>query len=41
MEKQEGASCYRAEDAMFVKTPLWRSALALDTDAEVASATRH
>jgi hypothetical protein len=41
LEKQEGASRCRAEDAMFVKTPLWRSALALDTDAEVAPATRH
>lgn len=41
LEKQEGTSRYRSEDAMFVKTPLWRSALRLDTDAEVAPATRH
>ena len=41
LEKQDGASRYRSEDAVFVKTPLWRSALILDTDAEVAPATRH
>jgi hypothetical protein len=41
LEKQDGASRYRSEDALFVKTPLWRSALVLDTDAEVAPATRH
>ncbi|MEH6786865.1 MAG: hypothetical protein V7673_06025 [Paracoccus sp. (in: a-proteobacteria)] len=41
LEKQDGASRYRSEDALFVKTPLWRSALRLDTDAEVAPATRH
>ena len=41
LEKQDGASRYRSGDALFVKTPLWRSALRLDTDAEVAPATRH
>jgi hypothetical protein len=41
LEKQDGASRYRSEDAVFFKTPLWRSALRLDTDAEVAPATRH
>ena len=41
LEKQDGASRYRSEDALFVKTPLWRSALVLDTDAEVTPATRH
>lgn len=41
LEKQDRASRRRPEDALFVKTPLWRSALVLDTDAEVAPATRH
>lgn len=41
LEKQDSASRYRTEDALFVKTPLWRSALRLDTDAEVLPATRH
>ncbi|CUH39480.1 hypothetical protein JSE7799_02207 [Jannaschia seosinensis] len=41
LEKQDGASRYRSEDALFVKTPLWRSALRLDNDAEVTPATRH
>ena len=41
LEKQDGASRYRYEDALFVKTPLWRSALVLGTDAEVAPAIRH
>jgi len=41
LEKQDGASRYRSEDAVFFKTPLWRSALRLDTDAEVTPATRH
>ncbi|MSU91910.1 hypothetical protein GE300_20340 [Rhodobacteraceae bacterium 2CG4] len=41
LEKQDGASRYRSEDAVFFKTPLWRSALGLDTDAEVLPATRH
>lgn len=41
LEKQDGASRYRSEDAVFFKTQLWRSALRLDSDAEVAPATRH
>lgn len=41
LEKQDGASWYRTEEALFVKTPLWKSALVLDTDDEVAPATRH
>ncbi len=41
LEKQEGDSRSRSEDALFVKTPLWKSALVLDTGAGVAPATRH
>lgn len=41
LKKQDGANRYRSKDAVFFKTPLWRSALVLDTDAEVAPATRH
>lgn len=41
LEKQEGPGRYRAEDALFVKTPLWNAGLILDTDAKVAPATRH
>lgn len=41
LAKKDGAHRYRSEDAVFVKTPLWRAALVLDTDAEVAPATRH
>ena len=31
----------RFEEAVFMKTPLWRAALALDTDAQVTPAIRH
>lgn len=41
LHQQRGADSYRTEDALFVKSPLWRSALGLDTDAEVVPATRH
>ena len=38
---ETSARRYRSEDALFLKTPLWRAVLALDTDHEVAPATRH
>jgi hypothetical protein len=41
LHKQPGAVSYRMEDALFVKTPLWRAALRLDTDGAVRGATRH
>jgi len=41
LEKQDGSSRFRTEDTLFVKTPLWRSTLVLDTDKEVVAATRH
>ena len=41
LEKQESAKRYGTEDTLFVKTPLWRSALVLDTDKEVVVAIRH
>ena len=41
LHQQRGADSYRTEDALFVKTPLWKAALRLDTDGEVRGATRH
>ena len=32
---------YSTEDTVFIKTPLWKSALRLSTDHEVRNATRH
>lgn len=37
----ESGSAGRWRDVHFVKTPLWHSALALDTDPEVASQPHH
>ena len=41
LQQERGTASYRFEEAVFMKTPLWRSALVLDTDAEGAPATRH
>ena len=41
LQQERGTPSYRFEDAVFMKTPLWRSALVLGTDAEVAPAIRH
>ena len=35
LQQERGTASYRFEEAVFMKTPLWRSALVLDTDAEV------
>jgi hypothetical protein len=32
---------YRSEEAVFMKTPLWRTAVQLETDGMVFGATRH
>ena len=41
LQQGRGTASYRFEEAVFMKTPLWRATLALDTDAQVAPATRH
>jgi len=41
VQQEHGTASYRFEEALFMKTPLWRSALVLDTDPEVAPATHH
>lgn len=41
LQQGRGTASYRFEEAVFMKTPLWRSALVLDTDAQVAPAIRH
>ncbi|EPX85464.1 hypothetical protein ruthe_01724 [Rubellimicrobium thermophilum DSM 16684] len=41
VQQERGTASYRFEEAVFMKTPLWRAALVLDTDPEVAPATHH
>lgn len=41
LQQARGTASYRFEEAVFMKTPLWSSALVLDTDAQVAPAIRH
>ena len=41
LQQGRGTASYRFEEAMFMKTPLWRAALRLDTDHLVHGATRH
>lgn len=41
LEKRDGAGRFHSEEALFVKTPLWRSALLFDTDAGTAPTTGH
>lgn len=41
VQQERGTASFRFEEAVFMKTPLWRAALVLDTDAQVAPATRH
>ena len=36
-----GESGSRTQDAMFMKTPLWKAALQLDTGRMMSSAPRH
>ncbi len=41
LQQERGATSYRFEEAMFMKTPLWRMALRLETDGMVRGAKRH
>ncbi|PQO24008.1 hypothetical protein C2I36_05275 [Rhodobacteraceae bacterium WD3A24] len=41
LHQPQGADSYRTEDALFMKTPLWRAALQLETDRKIQGATRH
>jgi len=41
LQQERGAASYRFEEAVFMKTPLWRAALTLDTDAQITPAIRH
>lgn len=41
LQQERGAASFRSEDAVFMKTPLWRTALRLPTDRKVRWATRH
>lgn len=41
LQQAHGTASFRFEEALFMKTPLWRAALRLDTDGAVQGATRH
>jgi len=41
LQQEHGAAGYRFEEAVFMKTPLWRAALRLETDGMVQDVTRH
>lgn len=41
LKKEQGASRYLYEEALFLKTPLWKAALALATDGKISPAMRH
>ena len=41
LQQERGAASYRSEDAVFMKSPLWRAALPLNTDGLAGRATRH
>ncbi|MEI4235251.1 hypothetical protein [Roseovarius sp. D22-M7] len=41
LQQERVAASYRFEEAMFMKTPLWRAALRLETDGMARGATRH
>jgi len=41
LQQERGTPGYRFEEAVFMKTPLWRAALRLETDGVVGRATRH
>ena len=41
LQQGRGAPSYRSGDAVFIKTPLWRAALRLETDEMVRRTTRH
>lgn len=41
LHQQRGDGRFRIEDAVFMKTPLWKAALQLETDEIIVSALRH
>ena len=41
LQQDQGKRSYRTEEAVFMKTPLWRAALRLETDRMVRKAVRH
>lgn len=41
LQQVQSKHSYRTEEAVFMKTPLWRAALRLETDGVVRGATRH
>src|SRR5690606_29236014 len=41
LQQERRAPSYRSEDAIFMKTPLWRATLRLETDEMVRGAMRH
>ena len=41
LHEQRPAGSFRTQESVFIKTPLWRAALRLDTDKDIKTATRH
>jgi hypothetical protein len=41
LQQERGKASYRFEEAVFMKTPLWRAALRLETDRLVRKQIRH
>jgi hypothetical protein len=41
LQQARGTPSYRFEEAVFMKTPLWRATLRLETDGLIGRATRH
>jgi hypothetical protein len=41
LQQERGTPSYRFEDAVFMKTPLWRATLRLETDGMVLRSMRH
>jgi len=41
LQQERGTASYRFEKAMFMKTPLWRATLRLETDGIVGRAALH
>ena len=41
LQQGRGTASYRFEEAVFMKTPLWRATLRLETDGVARGATRH
>lgn len=41
LQQGRGTATYRFEEAVFMKTPLWRATLRLETDRMAGRAARH